>query len=169
MPPVYSGALQPKKKGELQVIADALSLATTGTKDDIQTRIKEHLDAHDLSDDPQFGGLYVGKRKTRKEDVAPASLVFHLASSLWHQLITDPVIETMHLLEVMMKPPEQSVARAQRVARFPYPHLLPIRSRQKYLLLHPEYLPRLLQLEISSTQLRELSPLLRPTRTRLLG
>jgi hypothetical protein len=73
MPPVYSGALQPKKKSELQDIAEALDLATTGTKDDIQTRIKDHLDAHDLSESSQFGGLYVGKRKTRKEEIAPAS------------------------------------------------------------------------------------------------
>lgn len=73
MPSIYSGALQPKKKSELQEIAEALSLATTGTKDDIQTRIKEHLDAHDLSESPQFGGLYVGKRKARKEEAAPTS------------------------------------------------------------------------------------------------
>ena len=165
MPSVYSGALQPKKKSELQAIAEALSLATTGTKDDLQTRIKDYLDANDLSDDPQFGGLYVGKRKTRKEDVAPASLVFHLASSRWHELTTDPVIETTHLLEVMMNSPGQSVARAPCVARLPCPHLLPIRSPQKCLLLHPEYFPRLLQLEISLSQLRELSLLLRPTRT----
>ena len=81
MPPAYSGALQPKKKSELQEIAEALELATTGTKDDIQTRIKEYLDAYDLSEDPQFGGLYVGKRKTRKEEVAPPSYVLQPASS----------------------------------------------------------------------------------------
>lgn len=81
MPQVYSGALQPKKKSELQDIAKALSLAATGTKDDIQTRIKEHLDVYDLSEDPQFAGLYVGKRKTRKEEVAPPSYVFQPASS----------------------------------------------------------------------------------------
>lgn len=82
MAPVYSGALQPKKKSELQEIAEALSLATTGTKDDLQARIKEYLDVHDLSDDPQFGGLYVvGKRKTRKEEVAPASYVSQPTSS----------------------------------------------------------------------------------------
>src|SRR5258706_8836463 len=82
MAPVYSGALQPKKKSELQEIADALSLATTGTKDDLQTRIKDHLDVYDLSDDPQFAGLYGVKRKTRKEDVGPASYVFQPTSSI---------------------------------------------------------------------------------------
>ena len=82
MPPVYSGALQPKKKGELQEIAGALSLATSGTKDDIQTRIKDHLDVYDLSDDPQFAGLYPAKRKARKEEVAPTSYVLQPASSL---------------------------------------------------------------------------------------
>lgn len=70
---VYSGALQPKKKSELQEIAEALDLSTSGTKDDIQTRIKEHLDAYDLSESAQFAGLYVGKRRTRKEEAAPAS------------------------------------------------------------------------------------------------
>lgn len=82
MAPVYSGALQPKKKVELQEIAGALHLTTTGTKDDLQARIKDHLAAYDLSDDPQFSGLYVGNRKARKEEVAPASYVFQPTSSL---------------------------------------------------------------------------------------
>ena len=82
MAPIYSGALQPKKKVELQEIAGALQLTTTGTKDDLQARIKDHLAAYDLSDVPQFSGLYVGNRKPRKEEVAPASYVFQPISSL---------------------------------------------------------------------------------------
>ena len=82
MATVYSGALQPKKKSELQEIAEALGLSTLGTKDDLMARIKEYLDTHDLSDDPQFGGLYVWKRKTRKEEAAPTSYVIQPASSL---------------------------------------------------------------------------------------
>ena len=61
---VYSGALQPKKKSELQEIAAALRLSELGTKDELQARIKRHLDAHQdaLEDDPTFTGL-LGRRK----------------------------------------------------------------------------------------------------------
>ncbi|KAF7317948.1 SAP domain-containing protein [Mycena kentingensis (nom. inval.)] len=69
---LYTGALAPKKKSELQAIADALEIDNTGTKDELQTRIKKHLDTHqDLEDDPVFAGLY-GRRK---RSVPPPSRV----------------------------------------------------------------------------------------------
>jgi hypothetical protein len=61
---MFSGSLQPKKKSELQAIAGALGLNDVGTKEDLQIRIKAHLDKHQatLEEDPDFAGLF-GKRK----------------------------------------------------------------------------------------------------------
>lgn len=63
MSATWSGALQPKKKEELQEIAAALDLDSNGTKYDILERIKTHLAAYQQhSQDPRFAGLY-SKRK----------------------------------------------------------------------------------------------------------
>ncbi|KAG8801458.1 hypothetical protein FRC17_006652, partial [Serendipita sp. 399] len=64
----YSGPLAAKKKSELQEIAEKLSVDISGTKDDLQTKIKAHLDAHDLSEDATFAGLYPAKKKTTRKD-----------------------------------------------------------------------------------------------------
>ncbi|KAF8627600.1 hypothetical protein AX17_006171 [Amanita inopinata Kibby_2008] len=67
MPPVvFSGSLQPKKKFELQDIAAALKISDQGTKDEIQSRIKKHLDNHQstLEDNPRFAGLYGRRRRS---------------------------------------------------------------------------------------------------------
>ena len=66
MPPTYAGGLQQKKKSELQEIAVALKISDQGTRESIQVRIKDHLDAHQhkLEDNPKFAGLYTRKRKS---------------------------------------------------------------------------------------------------------
>ncbi|KAH6904535.1 hypothetical protein BKA70DRAFT_1297072 [Coprinopsis sp. MPI-PUGE-AT-0042] len=63
-PIAFAGALAPKKKSELQDIALALRISDQGTKEDIQTRIKKHLDNNpNLEDDSRFSGLYGRKRR----------------------------------------------------------------------------------------------------------
>jgi SAP domain-containing new25 len=63
-PIAFAGALAPKKKSELQDIALALRISDQGTKEDIQTRIKKHLDNNpNLEEDSRFSGLYGRKRR----------------------------------------------------------------------------------------------------------
>ncbi|KAF8510035.1 hypothetical protein JB92DRAFT_2831720 [Gautieria morchelliformis] len=66
----YTGSLQPKKKQELQGIALALNISDSGTRDELQSRIKTHLSQNEvtLAEDPKFGGLY---GRTRKRSVQP--------------------------------------------------------------------------------------------------
>lgn len=76
MSSVFSGALQPKKKGDLQELASALKISSDGTKDELYIRLKKHLDKHqmELESDPQFSGLFDRRRK-RKESVPPPRFV----------------------------------------------------------------------------------------------
>ncbi|KAH8823092.1 hypothetical protein DL96DRAFT_1469179 [Flagelloscypha sp. PMI_526] len=64
MPPIYTGSLAPKKKGELQDIASSLGIVNDGTKEDLTSRIKKHLDDNpELEEDSRFAGLYGRGRK----------------------------------------------------------------------------------------------------------
>ncbi|KAH7911785.1 hypothetical protein BJ138DRAFT_1149773 [Hygrophoropsis aurantiaca] len=65
-PVTFSGSLQTKKKAELLEIAQALRISDAGTKEDLQIRIKKHLDKNqaDLEDAPAFAGLF-GKKKSQ--------------------------------------------------------------------------------------------------------
>ncbi|KAK0200957.1 hypothetical protein DFS33DRAFT_1091845 [Desarmillaria ectypa] len=73
----FSGSLQPKKKADLQNIANSLGISDAGTKDELQLRIKKHLDNNQdvLEGDPQYTGLYGvrsrGGAVTRRPSVQP--------------------------------------------------------------------------------------------------
>ncbi|KAJ7453934.1 hypothetical protein B0H11DRAFT_2069761 [Mycena galericulata] len=76
MAPIFSGALQPKKKSELQQIAAALDIETTGTKDSLQDRIKKHLDDNqsELEDDPTFAGLFGRRKRSVQPQLQPSRI-----------------------------------------------------------------------------------------------
>ena len=63
----FSGALHPKKKAELQEIATALQISDIGTKEDLQARIKGHLEKNQskLEDEPAFVGLFSRMKRKR--------------------------------------------------------------------------------------------------------
>ncbi|TDL15099.1 hypothetical protein BD410DRAFT_138012 [Rickenella mellea] len=69
----FGGSLQPKKKAELQEIAQALKIDDTGTREELQTRIKKHLDENtrELEDDPAFAGLFASRRRGRGGSAQP--------------------------------------------------------------------------------------------------
>ena len=80
-PVAFTGALAPKKKSELQDIALALRISDQGTKEEIQTRIKKHLDNNpNLEEDARFAGLYNRRRRgsVQPQPQPVAYVIFHL-------------------------------------------------------------------------------------------
>lgn len=69
----FSGALQPKKKAELQEIATALQISDIGTKEELQNRIKGHLEKNQskLEDEPAFVGLFGRVKRKRQGSEKP--------------------------------------------------------------------------------------------------
>lgn len=70
--PVFSGGLPSKKKSELQEIAVELGLNGGGTKDELVTRVKKHLDSNQelLEDNPSFSGLYTRRKRSVQPQIA---------------------------------------------------------------------------------------------------
>ncbi|KAK0216023.1 hypothetical protein IW262DRAFT_1397428 [Armillaria fumosa] len=103
----FSGSLQPKKKADLQNIATSLGISEAGTKDELQLRIKKHLDNNQdvLEGDPQYAGLYGirsrGGAVARKPSLQPQLPSSRLAppkeptpSSPRKAVPMDPIVET---------------------------------------------------------------------------
>jgi hypothetical protein len=72
----YTGALPPKKKGELQEIAEKMSLDTNGTKEEMIQRITRYMEEHDLSENPVFSGLVQARKKSTRKDTNLSSLMY---------------------------------------------------------------------------------------------
>jgi hypothetical protein len=69
----FSGALHPKKKAELQEIATALQISDVGTKEELQNRIKGHLEKNQskLEEEPAFVGLFGRVKRKRQGSEKP--------------------------------------------------------------------------------------------------
>jgi hypothetical protein len=71
-PVMYTGALMPKKKQELQDIANALKISDSGTKEELHGRIKKHLDNNpELEEDQRFSGLFTSRGRRRSVQPQP--------------------------------------------------------------------------------------------------
>lgn len=69
----FSGALHPKKKAELQEIATALQISDVGTREELQNRIKGHLEENQskLEEEPAFVGLFGRVKRKRQGSEKP--------------------------------------------------------------------------------------------------
>ncbi|KAF5326077.1 hypothetical protein D9611_000905 [Ephemerocybe angulata] len=129
-PIAYAGALQPKKKSELQEIALALRISDQGTKDELQLRIKKHLDINSmLEENPQFAGLYGRRKRSVQPQLAPPTAVSEKprsSSRIAGSLGLDPIRESTpakdlrdvsHFLKHPPASPEQQQCTPQQSPR----------------------------------------------------
>ncbi|KAL5520232.1 hypothetical protein ACEPAG_9445 [Sanghuangporus baumii] len=74
-----SCSLQVKKKGELKDICQSLGINDGGTREELQQRIRKHLDDHssELENDPTFSGLYTTRSVRRQRSVQPSNVSPH--------------------------------------------------------------------------------------------
>lgn len=88
-PITFSGTIPSKKKADLQAIAVALNISDTGTREDLQGRIKRHLEQHQskYEDDPTFSGLYGKKKKSVQPPIESVSSILLLPSSYSSQAL----------------------------------------------------------------------------------
>ncbi|KAG7447287.1 uncharacterized protein BT62DRAFT_931131 [Guyanagaster necrorhizus] len=136
----FSGSLQSKKKADLQNIANSLGISDTGTKDELQLRIKKHLDNNQevLEGDPQYAGLYGirsrGGAVARKPSLQPQLPSSRLAPpkepsppSPRKPVPMDPIVETPERGEVsvMLKSITPFATKIRTVVEPPTPSSLP--------------------------------------------
>ena len=125
----FSGSLATKKKGDLSEICSALGISSTGTRDDLQTRIRDHLDEKPhLADNPTYSGLYPKKRtttNTRKTSVIP--VLQHDAESTEEDSPPQPRKVTRILKgPTSTLPPSPTHVRASPTHAAPSVHATPI-------------------------------------------
>jgi hypothetical protein len=97
---VFSGALGPKKKKELSEIARALQISDEGTKEELQARIRKHLDQNPhLEDDTMYAGLY--PRRKRSVQPLPVQGYVYLFIPSCHS--TFPAVATHCQMRNLMK------------------------------------------------------------------
>ena len=121
----FTGSLQPKKKADLQEIATALQISDTGTKEELQNRIKEHLDKNQfkLEENPAFSGLYGRIRRKRGLSAQPQTqpIVGYASLTLIQNVYTVYLLgDAVALHQPMTLLQRNGVLRARRVASVPW-------------------------------------------------
>ncbi|KAG6916540.1 hypothetical protein DXG01_006423 [Tephrocybe rancida] len=166
-PQVFTGALMPKKKQELQEIASALKIGDQGTKDDIMNRIKRHLENNpDLEEDPSFVGLFGKRRKGSVQPQAPPLQSLPKPTSRGRRVVPlDPVREStpvndMRDVSMFLKnplspfdnTPEQSPRQVVDITPSSLPPLPPTPSPVKSII---EHLNTSKNVEVLATKIKD--------------